>query len=226
MKKLFVDIESTGLSPKEHDIIQLAYIIEIDDAIKEEGEFLIRPLRFDNISPKALEINGRTIEELKTFPEAKIVYPKIVSLLDKYVDKYNKKDKFRPAGQNVRFDLDFLNEFFIKNSNRYFYSYIDKSQTIDSLPMSRKLTKEGYLDVENHKLGTLCKHFGIFLEAHDALNDIKATRTLIMKLGNLKFNKFMEKYKTKVNEIADKDLSKEAKIDEILRMFYGEFGEK
>ena len=34
----------------------------------------------------------------------------------------------------------------------------------------------------SHKLVDVCKHFGIELDAHDALSDIKATRQLIYKL--------------------------------------------
>ena len=39
--------------------------------------------------------------------------------------------------------------------------------------------------LENNKLETWCKHFGIELKAHDSLEDIEATKKLIGKLISL-----------------------------------------
>ena len=45
MNKIFYfDTETTGLDPKRHDIIQLAYIVEINGEVKEEGEFKLQPI--------------------------------------------------------------------------------------------------------------------------------------------------------------------------------------
>ena len=56
-KKLFYfDIESTGLDNKRNDIISLAYLIEINKEIKEEGELFMQPFRYDTINAKALEV--------------------------------------------------------------------------------------------------------------------------------------------------------------------------
>ena len=107
MSKIFYfDTETTGLNPKRHDIIQLAYIVEIDGEVKEEGQFKLQPMNYDTIDRGALEVNKITIEQLKTYQQPKLVHGQIVNLLDKYVDKYNKLDKFIPTGYNVQFDMD------------------------------------------------------------------------------------------------------------------------
>ena len=38
------------------------------------------------------------------------------------------------------------------------------------------------LTLENYRLETASKHFGIEINAHDALSDIEATRELILKI--------------------------------------------
>ena len=112
MKVFYVDVETTGLEPKINDIIQLALIIEIDGKVVRKEKFEMQPFNYDNISPEALEVNGLSIEQIKGFDTPQIAYRKIVNILDKYIFKYDKKDKFIPAGYNVKFDVDFLTEFF------------------------------------------------------------------------------------------------------------------
>ena len=54
---------------------------------------------------------------------------------------------------------------------------------LDPLYSIRLLQIDEVLPVlENNKLETWCKHFGIELKAHDSLEDIEATKKLIGKL--------------------------------------------
>lgn len=185
-KIFYFDVETTGLDPKRNDIIQLAYIVEINGEIKEEGEFRLQPMNYATIEKGALEVNKITIEQLKTYPQPQAVHGQIVNLLDKYVDKYNKKDKFLPAGYNVKFDMDMFRTFFFKNNHKYFGSYFGYHM-LDPVPFLMFLEYKGLIKLESYKLVDVCKYFGIELDAHNALSDIKATRKLIHKLmGYLK----------------------------------------
>ena len=182
MNKIFYfDTETTGLDPKRHDIIQLAYIVEIDGKIVDENSFRLQPSNYDTIEKAALEVNKTTIEQLKGYPESQLVHGQIVNLLDKYVDKYDKMDKFLPAGYRINFDMDMFREFFKKNNHKYFGSYFGYHM-LDPIPFLFFLELKGLIKLESHKLVDVCKHFGIELDAHDALSDIKATRQLIYKL--------------------------------------------
>lgn len=181
-KKIFyLDVESTGLDPQKHDIIQLAYIIEIDGEVKDRGVFHIQPFNYKTIDQSALEISHTTVKDLLMYPEPREVYKKLTSLLDKYIDKYNKQDKFSPGGFNVNFDKEFLKNFFLKNNDKYFGSYFDY-HILDPVTFLYLLDYKGLLKLENYKLVTVCKHFNIPIEAHDALSDIEATRKVILKL--------------------------------------------
>lgn len=180
-KVFYLDTETTGLIVPKHDIIQLAYIVEINHKVEEEGEFLVQPFSYNNIEQGALDINKRTIEEIKTFPEPRIVHPQILTLLDKYVDKYNKQDKFIPAGYQVDFDIRMFNNFFKKSNHKYFWSYFDYHK-LDPITFIFMLEYKGLIKLESHHLVDVCKYFGIEINAHDALSDIQATRKLIYKL--------------------------------------------
>lgn len=186
-KIIFIDTETGGVNPEKAALIQLSGIIRIDKKDVEKFNFYIKPFENSEVNEKALEVQGRTLEELKTekYIEEKEVYKQFVNLLDKYIDKYDRTDKFVVAGYNVRFDVDILKAFFQRHGNNFLFSYLDSSM-LDPLYSIRLLQVAGILPVlENNKLETWCKHFGIELKAHDSLEDIEATKKLIGKLISL-----------------------------------------
>nr|DAS49962.1 MAG TPA: DNA polymerase III subunit alpha [Caudoviricetes sp.] len=186
-KIIFIDTETGGVNPEKAALIQLSGIIRIDKKDVEKFNFYIKPFENSEVTEKALEIQGRTLEELKTdkYVEEKEVYKQFINLLDKYIDKYDRTDKFIVAGYNVRFDVDILKAFFQRHGNNFLFSYLDSSM-LDPLYSIRLLQIAEVLPVlENNKLETWCKHFGIELKAHDSLEDIVATKKLIGKLISL-----------------------------------------
>ena len=186
-KIIFIDTETGGVNPEKAALIQLSGIIRIDKKDVEKFNFYIKPFENSEVNEKALEVQGRTLEELKTdkYVEEKEVYKEFINLLDKYIDKYDKTDKFIVAGYNVRFDVDILKAFFQRHGNNFLFSYLDSSM-LDPLYSIRLLQIAEILPIlENNKLETWCKHFGIELKAHDSLEDIEATKKLIGKLISL-----------------------------------------
>ena len=186
-KIIFIDTETGGVNPEKAALIQLSGIIRIDKKDVEKFNFYIKPFENSEVNEKALEVQGRTLEELKTdkYVEEKEVYKQFINILDKYIDKYDRADKFIVAGYNVRFDVDILKAFFQRHGNNFLFSYLDSSM-LDPLYSIRLLQIAEVLPVlENNKLETWCKHFGIELKAHDSLEDIEATKKLIGKLISL-----------------------------------------
>lgn len=182
MKKvLYFDCETTGLDPIKNDIIQIAGIIEIDGIIKEEFDYKCQPVNMENIDQKSLDIHKITLEQLKSFQPHQSVYGALISLFDKYINKYNKKDKFIPAGYNVGFDVAFLFSFFEKHGNSYCGAYLDYHK-LDPLPILLMLDIKGSLKLDSFKLEQICKTFEISITAHNALSDIQATREIIQKV--------------------------------------------
>jgi len=185
MKFLWFDTETTGLDCNENDIIQLSGLIIVNGVIKDEFNFKIAPINVNAIDKEAIKVHGITIEEMMKFPDALKVKQEFTNLLSKYVDKYNREDKFIPAGYNVRFDMDFLNSFFKKCGDAYLFSFIN-GYALDLYPLALGLHYMGIIPkLTNFKLETITKHFGIEMKAHDALEDIKATQLLYEKLRSL-----------------------------------------
>ena len=180
MKFLFVDCETTDLNPISGGLIQVAGIVEIDGNIVEEFNFKAKPYKGEFVSKKALEINGVTLEELRTWPEPAVMYRQVKSVLGKYVDKFDKSDKFYAVGQNVGFDLEFLKFLFVKNGDHYFGSYIHYNK-IDLIPVSLVMKLAGRIDVPNMKLESVMAALEMGKQSHDALDDIRATRQIFYK---------------------------------------------
>ena len=186
-KIIFIDTETGGVNAEKSALIQLSGIIEVDGTEKEKFNFYIKPFENSEVNEKAIEVQGRTFEELRTdkYIDESIIYKKFLEILDKYIDKYDKNDKFIVAGYNVKFDIDILKAFFERNNNKFLFSYFNSSM-LDPLYSVRLLQIAGILPIlENNKLETWCKYFNIELKAHDSLQDITATKKLIEKLIEL-----------------------------------------
>ena len=180
-KLIYIDVETTGLSAKRNDIIQLAGIIEIDKEVVDYFNIRVQPHNYANIEQAALNVNKRTVEEIKTFQSPREAYKDFTSLLSKYINKFDKNDKAYMIAYNGRFDLEFLHEWFIKCGDKYFGSFFNW-RVIDPIQMVDWMQLKGALTLTDRKLETLCEYFGIELDAHDAMRDIEATRELTQKL--------------------------------------------
>ncbi len=181
MKILFIDTETGGITEKSA-LIQLSGIIQIGKEVAEEFDFYIKPFSGSEVTDEALRIQNRTRLEVEQYPPEEEIFKKFMYILNKYIDKYNKEDKFLVCGYNVRFDIDVLNRFLRRHGEKYLFSYI-QSTTLDPLQWIAALQLLKKVPVlKDNKLETWCNHFGIELKAHDSLEDIKATKALTKKM--------------------------------------------
>lgn len=182
MKILYFDVETTGTNPAIHEIIQFAGIIEIDGKIIEEVNYRCQPEKWGNISDDALAVTKITREELQGFEKPGAIFYKIRAFFENHVNKYDKADRLYPAGHNVNFDLNFLQQFWKKYGDHWGTGSYQNWRALDSRVFANFMIYAGKLPVDNVKLQTLCEHFDIEIKAHDALSDIRATRLLIHKM--------------------------------------------
>lgn len=182
MRKLFsFDVETGGVNPDVNEMLQLAFRVEFDGIVQEKKVMFMKPSNMDNVEPEALEVTGITLEQIEKFVPQHQVFREFNGLLDKYINKYDKIDKFTVLGYNVDFDMRFLRSWFIRNGHKYFGSYFN-NMCID---VFRDVDKWLYLSgivLKDRKLSTVCEYFEISLKAHDAMEDIKATRKLAVRL--------------------------------------------
>ena len=183
-KACYIDVETTGLHPYHNDIIQIAMLIEINGEIVEEYSSNIKPFKMENVNEQALKVTGTSVEQLETYPEPKLIYNKLVDILGKYINKFERSDKFTPVAYNGKFDCEFLSNFFKKNDDKYYGSWFNW-RIVDPLSLLYIMDYKRIIDLPNYKLSTVCQHFGIPLVAHDALNDIRATRELWYQLADM-----------------------------------------
>lgn len=187
-KILYVDTETTGTDPVKQDIVQLAAIAEIDGKVVEEFNMFCQPYCYYNIDAKALEVNRFTVEELREWIEPQETHKQFISFLNKYVDKYDKTDKFIVAGQKVSFDIGFVREWARKAGDKYISSYMWRNE-IDLKTFTAAARAWGLLDVSDLKLETICAALGIAIKkAHDALSDARAARECLLKFKEMFIN--------------------------------------
>jgi len=112
----FVDVETTGLDPARHEVIDIAVVFGVDvlrktgapwtrHLTREEPDVAvwhtrIRPERIQDAEPKALEVNGYNQAAWADAPTADQVVDTVVELLA--------GSKAVLVGHNVTFDRDFI----------------------------------------------------------------------------------------------------------------------
>ena len=181
MKLVFFDLETTGTNPGKNGIHQISGMVEIDGVEKEHFNFNVQPNPKAVIEEQALEVAGVTREQVMSYPAMSEVYKQFVAMLGKYVDKFNKRDKFFLVGyNNAAFDNQFLRGFFLQNGDNYFGSWF-WANSIDVMVLASHHLAERRHEMENFKLSTVAKFMGINVDdnsLHDADYDIYLTKEI------------------------------------------------
>lgn len=152
---VLVDIETTGLSPKENDIIEIGAIKVRQNEIIEKYESLIK---IDyKLNPFITRLTGITNEMLKEGKE-------VEEVLEEFID-FAGSDII--MGHNVNFDINFIYD----KCEKYLDTYL-KNDFIDTMRIAKKLLP----DSPNYKLGTLAERFDVsYKNAHRGLTDVEIT---------------------------------------------------
>lgn len=182
MEKLFIyDLETTGVKFWKNGIIQIAFFIVINGEVKERAELKVKPHERAEIEDEALAVNGITRADLEAFPDMKIVYIKIAETLAKYVDKYNRSDKFHLVGyNNASFDNQFFRAFFTQNDDKYFGSWF-WADSLDVMVLASNRLRKVRAELKDFKLKTVAEFLGIPVveeRLHDAEYDLELTHEI------------------------------------------------
>lgn len=181
MKLLFFDLETTGTNPGKNGIHQISGSIVIDGKHVQDFDFHVQPNPKAIIEDEALKVAGVTREQIMAYPSMQQVHQEFVAMLAKYVDKFNKKDKFFLVGyNNAAFDNPFLRGFFLQNGDAYFGSWF-WANSIDVMVLASAYLMNRRTEMENFKLSTVAKFLGVSVSddsLHNALYDIRLTRAV------------------------------------------------
>jgi len=176
MAKIFYfDLETTGVRHWKNGIHQISGAIEVDGEIKEYFNIKVQPFKDALVEDEALAISGITKKDLETYLPFKEGYSLITGLLSKYVDKFNKRDKFFLCGyNNASFDNSFFRAFFVQNGDNYFGSWF-WSSSIDAMVLASQYLIDKRSEMIDFKQSTVAKFLGIEVDEtklHDAEYDV------------------------------------------------------
>lgn len=173
----FIDLETTGLNPDKHEIIEFGCVIvkqsreeggAISFDVVEELEFKIKPKRIEDAEPTALRINKYDESAWAFAYDLEEVMPIIAK----------KTAGAIMVAHNVAFDYGFLEKAFRDTDVEDKMHY----HKLDTISMAyAKLHKRD--DIDRFSLSKLSEYFGVEnTGAHTALPDARATFELYKKL--------------------------------------------
>jgi len=191
-KVIWLDLETTGLSAQQNEIVELAMIyneLNEDNGIENEAELhlFIKHDTYPEDYPKLAEMTGLTEAVLATRGVTKAqAFAKVTGFLRTKIDSYDRDDKAVLAGFNVGFDDQFMREFFTAGGSKYYGSFI-RSCRLDVMTVLAEVGMRGQIPFfASNRLEPLCQFFEIDIDAHSAMSDIKATRELYRKLVGIR----------------------------------------
>lgn len=183
LKLMFIDTETTGTDTIMSGLWQIGGIIECG---RRSEEFLFECDVFeeDIFDPKVIEVTGITPQKLEMLPDPKEVFDKFVELLDKYVDRYDKQDKFTAIGFFAEFDQKIIRTWFEKNDDDYFGSWF-WHPWLCMANVAAFTYRKHRSDFLNFRMETVADQLGIDFDSnnlHNALFDAKIAREIYLKL--------------------------------------------
>jgi DNA polymerase-3 subunit epsilon len=174
---LWIDCETGGTDSKIHALLQLSAIIEIDGKEVDSIDLKMKPVKGKIIEEKALEVQGRTMQDIESFDDPIECYMKFSRFLARRPP--SKTNRYTMGGYSAEFDCRFVEQWFRDIAmNPYAYWKYMQFSPVDPLAILRALRHYSIIETENTKLETVCKYFGIEIKAHDSMSDIRATMQL------------------------------------------------
>lgn len=188
LKKIcWMDCETTGLDSKVHGIWQLALLIEIDGEVVAEKEFACNPSSSVIWDEAAFLMADVPLEEMQSFPSESEMKNQVREFLCEHVNPFNKGDKFTAAGYNVKFDMDFFEQFWLCQNDTYLYSFFTH-RFLDVMEMYTicEWLREAK-SLPRNRLEDVARELGVPFEgeAHTAMVDIQVTRKIAVLLKDL-----------------------------------------
>ncbi|MET7620957.1 TerD family protein [Streptomyces sp. NPDC005408] len=147
-----VDVETSGLVPRQHRVLSVA-VVTIGPDGDQTGEFstLLNP----GCDPGPVHVHGLTAERLQGAPTFEQIAGQVGAML---------QDRVLVA-HNAQFDYDFLAHEFARAR-----MWLPVSQRLCTLALNRRVDPP----TDDLRLGTLAAHYGVpQRHAHDALDDTR-----------------------------------------------------
>lgn len=169
MNLLFADVETGGLDPEKHSLLQVGMAAYKDGKIVDTLNIFIKEDTY-HVTPEAMKINGLDLAEVKKNGIDKFM---AVDLIVKFVEKNFGEEKPILVGHNVNFDKNFLQQLFFYTANN-----IEKfigHRMIDTMSLLWGLFGANKIPFEACNSKGAFEYFNINVKLHDALEDTLGT---------------------------------------------------
>lgn len=157
------DLETTGVSSRKDEIIEISAIKVIDGKVAGEFSYLVNPLI--HIPERASMVNGITDDMVSDAPTIEPVLMEFIDFIEDYP----------LVGHNIaNFDMKFIYRYM-----RNLYGKVMDNDFIDTLPLSRQVLPQ----LTSYKLVSLAQYYDIStIGAHRALNDCAMNQMVYERL--------------------------------------------
>ena len=155
-----LDLEMTGLKPKEDRIIEIGALKVIDGEAADSFSTLINPRM--ELPERITGITGIDPQELENAPEI----GDVLGLLSEFIGE------LPLLGHRILFDYSFLKRAMVNHKLSF------EKKGIDTLALSRKYLSE----LPSKRLEDMCLYYRIPQQAHRAMEDARAAHLLYGKI--------------------------------------------
>lgn len=186
MKTFWCDVETTGLETNDSGVFEVACICVYGQngaSNSIERVFYMNPfdIPYVKFHESAYEIHGVSQETIENFAPSKEVLSEMQNFL-KQVKEIEFDEKLHFAGYNCGFDFKHLKAMF--DYWKLDFDVFFEPKLIDVFEQVKAAGKARILPyLPNRKLTTIAKALNVKLDnAHDAMNDIRATKDVAKAL--------------------------------------------
>lgn len=158
-----LDLETTGLNPKQDKIIEIGIVKVCAGEITAQMETFVNPGR--TLEQRIVELTGIEDKQLADAPDIAEVLPEALAFIGDDI----------LLGHGVLFDYSFMKKAAVNQR------LVFEKKGIDTLKLARTFLPE----LKSRSLAFLCEYYEIEHSAHRALADAKATAVLYHKLAEL-----------------------------------------
>ena len=165
---VLVDIETTGLSPRTDEIIEIGAIKVKDNKIVDTFDTLLKIDEY--LSPFITNLTGITNKMLEEGARQEEALEEFIEFAGKEII----------MGHNVNFDINF-----IYDKCESYLDYYLSNDFVDTMRIAKHILP----NVRNYKLGTLADYFDVdYRNAHRGLKDVEITYEVYNKMKELAKN--------------------------------------
>ena len=155
---ILIDIETTGFDEKKHQILEVGILVIKDLKLIAHFEVKIKHREY-TITAKAIEANKINIVE----HEKEALFEKeAAERMLEFLNKHKGEDEgYIVIGQNVAFDIKFLEEMFLRTYKIKEYRQVISYRNLDIMQLAMIKNMERKISLEKQDLDSILKELNI-----------------------------------------------------------------